>query len=116
MFAWEAVLDSVACGIWTFSSRPETAGGQRCFDAREDFGALAGTVELESADPGAQPAVAASAAYGSRDSLDTRASAMLRRGSGFATLSAAYARGDGFVPTVAESRGPADRPAPYEQA
>jgi outer membrane receptor protein involved in Fe transport len=79
-------------------------------------GALAGTVELESADPGAQPAVAASAAYGSRDSLDTQASAMLRRGSGFATLSAAYARGDGFVPTVEESRGPADQPAPYEQA
>ncbi|MGJ3626711.1 hypothetical protein AB5I41_07340 [Sphingomonas sp. MMS24-JH45] len=37
---------------------------------------------------------------------------MLRRGAGFATLSAAYARGDVDLP-VRESRGPADRPAPY---
>ena len=79
-------------------------------------GALAGTVELESLAAAEQPGIAASAAYGSRDSIDAQASAALRRGAGFATLSAAYARGDGFVPTVRESRGPADRPAPYEQA
>jgi outer membrane receptor protein involved in Fe transport len=79
-------------------------------------GALAGTVELESAAPGRQPTVSASAAYGSRGSFDAQGSAMLHRGAGFATLSAAYQRGDGFVPTVAESRGPADRRAPYEQA
>ena len=79
-------------------------------------GALAGTVELESLAAAEQPGVAASAAYGSRASIDAQASAALRRGAGFATLSAAYARGDGFVPTVRESRGPADRPAPYEQA
>jgi outer membrane receptor protein involved in Fe transport len=79
-------------------------------------GALAGTVELESATPDQLAPVEAGLAYGSRDSLDTSASAALVRGSGFATASAAYARGDGFVPTVAERRGRADRAAPYEQA
>ena len=34
---------------------------------------------------------------------------------GFATLSGSFARGDGFVPVVAEDRGPADRAAPYRQ-
>lgn len=79
-------------------------------------GALAGTVELESARPGERADVIASVAGGSRDALDAQGSATLTGGAGFATLSAAYARGDGFVPTVAEDRGPADRPAPYEQA
>lgn len=78
-------------------------------------GALAGTVEIESAGPADQPGLVAEAAYGSRGSVDASASALLARSGGFATLSAAYARGDGFVPTVAESRGSADRPAPYRQ-
>jgi outer membrane receptor protein involved in Fe transport len=78
-------------------------------------GALAGTVELESAGPAGQPALRASMAYGSRNSVDATASALLRSDAGFATLSAAYTRGDGFVPTVAESRGLADRAAPYRQ-
>ncbi|WP_375287269.1 TonB-dependent receptor [Sphingomonas sp.] len=79
-------------------------------------GALAGTVELESAAPGARDPLLASVAYGSRDSVDAQASATLARGVGFATVSAAYARGDGFTPTAPEDRGPVDRPAPYEQA
>ncbi|MDP1027318.1 TonB-dependent receptor [Sphingomonas sp. KR1UV-12] len=79
-------------------------------------GALAGTVEIESAGPAGQPVLAADIAYGSRNSVDAQASGMLESGRGFATVSAAYARGDGFVPTVAASRGAADRPAPYEQA
>ena len=80
-------------------------------------GALAGTIELESAAPGSlATGNAATLAYGSRDSLDGRATAALVRPGGFATLSGAYARGDGFIPTVAEDRGPVDRPAPYEQA
>ncbi len=78
-------------------------------------GALAGTVEIESAGPRDQPALAADLAYGSRNSVDASASALLDRAAGFATLSAAYARGDGFTPTIAGQRGPADRPAPYEQ-
>ncbi|GGB26264.1 TonB-dependent receptor [Sphingomonas metalli] len=79
-------------------------------------GALAGTVELDSATPrGAEPLLA-SVALGSRSSVDAQGSAALVRADGFATVSAAYARGDGFVPIVAQSRGPADRTAPYEQA
>ena len=78
-------------------------------------GALAGTVEIESAAPAGDP-VRASVAYGSRDSVDAEGSAALARGRGFATVSAAYARGDGFVPTVREDRGPVDRAAGYEQA
>lgn len=79
-------------------------------------GALAGTIELDSAVPSDLAPLAGRISYGSRDALDTQASAALVRPGGFATLSAAYARGDGFVPTVAESRGPIDRPAPYELA
>jgi outer membrane receptor protein involved in Fe transport len=79
-------------------------------------GALAGTVQLDSATPDQLAPLEASAFYGSRDSVEAQGSAALVRDGGFATLSAAYARGDGFVPTVAESRGPVDRPAPYEQA
>ncbi|MCP8889421.1 TonB-dependent receptor [Sphingomonas faeni] len=79
-------------------------------------GALAGTVELESATPDQLMPFQGSVAYGSRDSVDAQGSAALVRGSGFATLSGAYARGDGFTPTVEESRGIVDRAAPYEQA
>jgi vitamin B12 transporter len=79
-------------------------------------GALTGTVELESATPDHLTPFQGSVAYGSRDSVDAQGSAALVRGSGFATLSGAYARGDGFTPTVEESRGIVDRPAPYEQA
>ena len=78
-------------------------------------GALAGTVEIESALPGDLSALSARASYGSRDSLDAQGSAALVRPGGFATVSAAYARGDGFMPVVAEDRGPVDRPAPYRQ-
>ncbi|GAO40573.1 putative TonB-dependent receptor [Sphingomonas changbaiensis NBRC 104936] len=79
-------------------------------------GALAGTIELTSAGPGELPPIGAHLAYGSRESVEADALASARLGGGFATLSADYARGDGFVPIVAGQRGPADRPAPYEQA
>lgn len=79
-------------------------------------GALAGTVELESATPGQLGVIDAAGYYGSRDAVDAQAAATLTRTNGFATLSGAYARGDGFVPIVRGRRGPVDRPAPYEQA
>ncbi|MCU6454571.1 TonB-dependent receptor [Sphingomonas sp. A2-49] len=79
-------------------------------------GALAGTVQLDSATPDQLAPLEGRVFYGSRASVEAQGSAALVRDGGFATLSAAYARGDGFVPTVAESRGPVDRPAPYEQA
>lgn len=78
-------------------------------------GALAGTVELESARPDAAMPFQGDVAYGSRDGVDARGSAALITSAGFATLSAAYARGDGFIPTVAESRGSVDQAAPYRQ-
>jgi hypothetical protein len=58
----------------------------------------------------------ASAAYGSRASLDARALGAFDLGDGFVTVASQYARGDGFIPVVAEDRGPVDRAAPYEQA
>lgn len=79
-------------------------------------GALAGTVELESATPDQLSPIEARLGYGSRQSLEASGAAAFVRDGGFATLSAAYARGDGFTPTVPESRGPVDRPAAYEQA
>ncbi len=79
-------------------------------------GALAGTIELDSATPDTLSPLSGSLAYGSRASIDTRGGASLVRTGGFATLSGAYARGEGIVPIVAESRGPADRAAPFEQA
>jgi outer membrane receptor protein involved in Fe transport len=79
-------------------------------------GALAGTVELESAVPTAGDAVRGALSIGSRDSLDARASLLLSSRSRFVTISGALARGDGFVPIAAEDRGPIDRRAPYRQA
>ncbi|MEI6418865.1 MAG: TonB-dependent receptor [Sphingomonadales bacterium] len=79
-------------------------------------GALAGTIELESAGPADLSTLTGNLAGGSRGSVDGQASVALVRSGGFATLGGAYARGDGFIPIVARQRGPADVPAPYEQA
>jgi outer membrane receptor protein involved in Fe transport len=79
-------------------------------------GALAGTIELESVGADALTPFMGNIAYGSRDSLDTQGSLGFKREGGFAMLSAAYGRGDGFIPIVERSRGPVDRAAPYEQA
>jgi len=82
----------------------------------EGPGALAGTIELESAGPDLGRGLRAEALYGSRDSIEARAALGAGLGGGFATLSGAYARGSGFIPIVPEQQGPVDRPAPYEQA
>lgn len=79
-------------------------------------GALAGTVELFSAGPELLGPLAVTGFYGSRESVDLVATSGVRLGGGALTLAGQYARGDGFVPIVAEDRGPADRAAPYEQA
>jgi outer membrane receptor protein involved in Fe transport len=94
------------------SARVTRGGGSGVFGP----GALAGTIELSSAGPEQLPPLAAHLAYGSRDAVEADASASARLGGGFATLSADYARGDGFIPIVAGQRGLADRAAPYEQA
>lgn len=79
-------------------------------------GALAGTIELSSARPSDLRGFTGSLAYGSRDAIDAHAGLGLGLGSGFLSVSGAYGRGDGFVPVVAEDRGPVDRRSPYEQA
>ncbi|MDG2534523.1 TonB-dependent receptor [Sphingomonas sp. HITSZ_GF] len=79
-------------------------------------GALAGTIELESGGPAQLGSLDLDALYGSRNSLDLSGVGAATLGRGFVTLAGQYARGDGFTPIVERSRGPADRPAPYEQA
>ena len=78
-------------------------------------GALAGTVEIESAVPAEGTSLLGSAAVGSRNSVDLRSSVAAASGSRFVIVSGAYAHGDGFIPVTRATRGPADRPAPYEQ-
>lgn len=78
-------------------------------------GALAGTIELESATPAQLHGANGRFAYGSRDGFDAFAGLGVPLGGGFVAVSGAWARGDGFIPIVREQRGPADRPSPYEQ-
>ena len=75
-------------------------------------GALAGTVEMTSrADAGVIGEIDA----GSRNSLKTRGRLGIDTGAGVISLSGRAARGDGFIPITEETRGPADKPAPYRQ-
>lgn len=77
-------------------------------------GAIAGVIELDSLQY--SNGYKASAAYGSRDSLDAKVSGLYDLGKGSVSASASYARGDGFIPIVKRQRGSADRAAPYQQA
>lgn len=79
-------------------------------------GALAGTIELSSAGPDDVDGPFGAIAYGSRESIDAFAGLAGNLGQGFGTASASYARGDGFIPTIASQRGAVDRRSPYEQA
>lgn len=79
-------------------------------------GALAGTIELTSADAATLAPLALTGFYGSRDSVDLVATGGVALGAGSLTVAGQFARGDGFVPIVAQDRGPADRAAPYRQA
>ena len=75
-------------------------------------GALAGTIEMTSrADTG----MAGELDAGSRDSLEARGRAGIATGTGVLSLSGRAARSDGFVPITEETRGPADKRAPYRQ-
>jgi vitamin B12 transporter len=78
-------------------------------------GALAGTIELQSATPAQIRGARGRFAYGSRDAFDAHAGLGVPLGSGFLAVSGAWMRGDGFIPVIREQRGPADRPSPYEQ-
>jgi outer membrane receptor protein involved in Fe transport len=73
-------------------------------------GALAGTIEMVSrSDTGASGELDG----GSRDSLEVRGRLGIAAGGGVLSISGGGERGDGFIPITADTRGPADEPAPY---
>jgi len=78
-------------------------------------GALAGTIEIDSAGPEQLRPATVAVAYGSRNSIDADALLSSNAGAGFVSLSTSYQRGDGFIPIVASQRGPIDQPARYAQ-
>jgi outer membrane receptor protein involved in Fe transport len=90
--------------------RVTRGGGSGPFGA----GALAGTIELESADPSAAGAFLGSAAINSR--AETEASGVLtqRLGRGFAVASGRWDRGQGFFTTPADQRVPASARAAFD--
>ena len=76
-------------------------------------GALAGVIDMTSSlDQG----VAAGVDLGSRESIEARAHVAEGLAGGVFSVSARGARGDGFVPVTRDTRGPADRRAPYAEA
>jgi len=78
-------------------------------------GALAGTIEIDSAGPDVLRPATVALAYGSGKSIDAKAALSSTAGAGFASLSASYQRGDGFIPIVSSQRGPIDQRAAYRQ-
>ena len=75
-------------------------------------GALAGTIEMTSrADTG----VGGEADLGSRESVDAGGRMATNLGTGVLSMSGREARGDGFIPITAATRGPADKRALYEE-
>ena len=92
------------------SARITRGGGS----GAEGQGAIAGTIELFSDNVGDR--IELGAAYGSRNSVDADLLVGRELGQGQLTISANYARGDGFIPIIEGQRGSVDRPADYEQA
>jgi outer membrane receptor protein involved in Fe transport len=76
-------------------------------------GALAGMIEMRSF---TESGFNASLEGGSRDSLRGHVFAGQQLGRTMLTLDAQGARSDGFIPITSETRGSADRAAPYENA
>lgn len=76
-------------------------------------GALAGVIELDSKQNVDQ--LNAGLSYGSRNSVDAKASLLRQLGRGSISVSGSYSRGDGFIPILESQRGSVDRPAPYRQ-
>ena len=103
--AWPG-YDALALG----SARITRGGGSGV----EGSGAIAGSVELFSQDVG--NLIELGAAYGSRDSAEADLLFGRKLGQGQLTISANYARGDGFIPIIKSQRGAVDRPSEYEQA
>jgi outer membrane receptor protein involved in Fe transport len=90
--------------------RVTRGGGSGAFGA----GAVAGTIELASAGRDELPDLTARAFYGSRDSTELSATVSPDIGTGFASLSGRWDRGDGFQTTPRVQRNAATVPASYE--
>ncbi len=103
--AWPG-YDALALG-----SARITRGGGSVADGQ---GAISGTIELFSDNVGDRFELGA--VYGSRNGVDADLLFGRELGQGQLTISANYARGDGFIPIIEGQRGSVDRPAEYEQA
>lgn len=90
--------------------RVTRGGGSGPFGA----GALAGTIELESADPGATGPLLASAAINDRAESELSGVLSQRLGRGFAVASGRWDRGQGFFTTPADERVPATARAAFD--
>lgn len=85
-------------------------GGSGAFGA----GAVAGTIELASADRNDLPLFSAAGFYGSKDSSALSASLSPNVGDGFVSLSGRWDRSDGFLTTPPSQRVAATAPAAYD--
>ena len=85
-------------------------GGSGPFGA----GALAGTIELESADASRLGLFTGSASINTREETELSASLAPQVGNGFAVISGRWDRGDGFQTTPADQRVAASVPAAYD--
>lgn len=92
------------------SVRVTRGGGNGAFGA----GAVAGTIELNSAGRSDLPDTSLSAFYGSNNASELSAGLATDLGAGFVSLSARWDRGDGFFTTPAATRQPSDVRAQYE--
>lgn len=90
--------------------RVTRGGGSGPFGA----GALAGTIELESAGPATLRTVLASAAVNNRGETEGSALVTAKLGRGFVTASGRWDRGDGFNTTPANQITPASVPAAFD--
>ena len=92
------------------SVRVTRGGGNGAFGA----GAVAGTIDLNSATRTDLPDASLSAFYGSDNARELSAGLTKDLGSGFVSLSGRWDRGDGFFTAPAASRQPSDVRAAYE--
>lgn len=92
------------------SVRVTRGGGNGAFGA----GAVAGTIELNSAGRNDLPDASLSAFYGSNNSTQLSAGLATDLGAGFVSLSGRWDQGDGFFTTPATTRRPSDVRAAYD--
>ena len=92
------------------SVRVTRGGGNGAFGA----GAVAGTIELNSAGRADLPDASLSAFYGSNNASELSAGVATNLGVGFVTLSGRWDRGDGFFTSPIATRQPSDVRAAYD--